>query len=68
MRSARQESRCATGEGSGGHDAMSRAVCERVQRHAKSHLFPVNSASAPDDVRLDPNAWALMDATLVSKK
>ena len=56
------------GVGSGGHDAMNRAVCERAQLHAKSHLFPINAASAPDNVRLDPNAWALMDATLVRRK
>jgi len=41
---------------------------ERVQLDAKSHLFTINAASAPDDVRLDPNAWVLMDATLVRRK
>jgi len=56
------------GVGSGGHDAMNRAVCELAQFHTKSHLVPINAASAPDDVRLDANAWALMDATLVSRK
>ena len=41
---------------------------ERVQLDAKSHLFTINAALAPDDVRLDPNAWVLMDATLVRRK
>jgi aminopeptidase N len=40
---------------------------ERVQLDAKSQLFTINVASAPDDVRLDPNSWVLMKATLVRK-
>ncbi len=41
---------------------------EQVQLDAKSHVFTINAPSAPDDVRLDPNVWVLMDATMGKRK
>jgi aminopeptidase N len=41
---------------------------ERVQVDAKSHTFSINAASEPDDVRLDPNSWVLMEGTLERRK
>lgn len=38
-------------------------VMERVRMTAKSNVFTINTATAPDSVRLDPNVWVLMDAT-----
>jgi aminopeptidase N len=38
-------------------------VIERVRMTARSNVFTINTATAPDSVRLDPNVWVLMDAT-----
>jgi len=35
----------------------------RVQVNAKANVFTIDAPSAPEDVRLDPNLWVLMDAT-----
>ncbi len=41
---------------------------ERVQMSAKSNVFTINAPTEPEDVRLDPNLWVLMDATFHKKR
>jgi aminopeptidase N len=41
---------------------------ERVRLNAKSNVFTFNAPTEPEDVRLDPNLWVLMDATLERKR
>ncbi len=43
-------------------------VIERVRVNAKSNVFTINAASEPEDVRLDPNLWVLMDATFEKRR
>ena len=40
---------------------------ERVRVTAKSNSFTINTPTAPDSVRLDPNLWVLMEATFAKK-
>lgn len=40
----------------------------RVQLSAKSHVFTIDAPTEPEDVRLDPNVWVLMDATFGKKR
>ena len=40
----------------------------RVQLSAKSNVFTINAPTEPEDVRLDPNLWVLMDATFEKKR
>lgn len=40
---------------------------ERVRVTAKNNVFTINTPTAPDSVRLDPNLWVLMDATVLKK-
>jgi len=35
----------------------------RVEMNAKAKEFRIDMPSQPNDVRLDPNLWVLMDAT-----
>jgi aminopeptidase N len=37
---------------------------QRVELNAKANVFRIDVPSEPNDVRLDPNLWVLMDATL----
>lgn len=37
---------------------------ERVRLTARSNVFTIMAVTPPDSVRLDPNLWVLMDATL----
>jgi aminopeptidase N len=37
-------------------------VLERVRLDAKSKVFTINAPSEPEQVRLDPNLWVLMEA------
>ena len=41
---------------------------ERVRLSAKSTVFTINAPTEPEDVRLDPNLWVLMDATFEKKR
>ena len=41
---------------------------ERVQMSAKSNVFTIHAPTEPEDVRLDPNLWVLMDATFHKKR
>ena len=43
-------------------------VIERVQLNARTQTYTVTVPSAPDSLRLDPNAWVLMHATLVKRR
>ncbi|MFN0181910.1 MAG: M1 family metallopeptidase [Gemmatimonadales bacterium] len=36
---------------------------QRVQLNAKANVFTIDAPSEPEDVRLDPNRWVLMEAT-----
>jgi aminopeptidase N len=36
---------------------------QRVQLNAKANVFTIDAATEPEDVRLDPNLWVLMEAT-----
>jgi hypothetical protein len=36
---------------------------QRVEMTAKANVFRIDLPSEPNDVRLDPNLWVLMDAT-----
>ena len=38
-------------------------VVQRIQLNAKTQTFSIPVSVAPEDVRLDPNHWVLMDAT-----
>ena len=40
----------------------------RVQLSAKSNVFTIDAPTEPEDVRLDPNLWVLMDATFEKKR
>ena len=40
---------------------------ERVDMNARAQTVTITAASEPDSVRLDPNTWLLMDATLVRR-
>jgi hypothetical protein len=36
---------------------------QRVQVNAKANVFTIDAPAEPEDVRLDPNHWVLMEAT-----
>ena len=36
---------------------------QRVQVNARANVFTIDAPSEPEDVRLDPNRWVLMEAT-----
>ena len=49
-------------------DGQTTPTLKRVEVTAKSHAFTMDVPSEPDAVRLDPNMWVLMDATLVRRR
>ena len=40
----------------------------RVQLSAKANVFTIDAPTEPEDVRLDPNVWVLMDASFEKKR
>jgi aminopeptidase N len=47
---------------------QSAPMMQRVEVSARTHTFVIPAATEPEDVRLDPNIWVLMESGLVRRR